>query len=53
MVVAINLQNFGLNKLRAACPEVTPVDKEALVYSSSIRINETTLDEAGILSVPK
>ena len=29
-------------------PEVTSVDKEALVYSSSIGINETALDETEI-----
>jgi len=45
---AINLQNYGLNQLRTACPEVTPVDKKALVYSSAIGINETILGEAGI-----
>ena len=45
---AINLRNYGLEQLRTACPEVTPVDKKALVYSSSIGINETVLDEAGI-----
>jgi putative transposase len=45
---AINLKNYGLNKLRAVSPEVTPMDKEALVYSSSIGINETILDEVGI-----
>jgi transposase len=46
---AINLRNYGLNKLRAVSPEVTPVDKRALVYSSSIGVNETVLDEAEIL----
>jgi putative transposase len=45
---AINLRNYGLEQLRAASPEITPADKEALVYSSSIGINETILDEAGI-----
>jgi len=45
---AINLRNYALEKLGMACPEVTPVDKKALVYSSSIGINETILDEAGI-----
>jgi len=29
-------------------PELTPMDKEALAYSSSIGISETTLDEVGI-----
>jgi len=33
--------------------ELTPVDKEALVYSSSIGVNETTLEEAGILECSK
>ena len=46
---AINLRNYGLKQLRAVSPEVTPVDKKALVYSSSIGINETILDEVGIL----
>jgi transposase len=45
---AINLRNYGLKQLRVVNPEVTPVDKKALVYSSSIGINETVLDEAGI-----
>jgi len=45
---AVNLRNYGLNKLRAASPEVTPADKKALIYSSSIGINETILEEAGI-----
>jgi putative transposase len=45
---AINLKNYGLKQLRMACPEVTPVDKRALVYSSAIGVNETILDEAGI-----
>jgi putative transposase len=45
---AINLRNYGLQQLRVVNPEVTPVDKKALVYSSSIGINETILDEAGI-----
>jgi len=42
---AINLRNYGLNKLRAVSPEVTPVDKKALVFSNE---NETILDETGI-----
>jgi len=29
-------------------PEVTPVDKKALVYLSEIEVNETILGEAGI-----
>jgi transposase len=45
---AINLRNYGLKQLRAVSPEVTPVDRGALVYSSSIGINETALGEAGI-----
>jgi putative transposase len=43
---AINLKNYGLNKIGMVNPELTPVDKEALGYSSGI--NETILDEAGI-----
>ena len=31
---AINIRNYGLKQLRAVSPEVTPVDKKALVYSS-------------------
>jgi len=50
---AINLSSYAIDKLGVACPEVTPVDKGALVYSSAIGINETILDEAGISSVPK
>jgi len=46
---AINLQNYGLNKIGMVSPELTSVDKKALVYSSSIGINETILDEAEIL----
>jgi hypothetical protein len=30
-------------------PESTPVEMEALAYSSSIGISETAVDEAGIL----
>jgi putative transposase len=45
---AINLRNYGLKQLRVAIPEVTPVDKRALVYSPLIGINETVLEEAGI-----
>jgi putative transposase len=44
---AINLRNYGLNKIGMVNPELTPTDKEALVYSSGI--NETALDEVGIL----
>jgi putative transposase len=47
---AINLRNFGLNKIGTVSPESTPVDMEALVYSSSIGVNETTVGEAGILA---
>ena len=46
---AINLQNYGLNKIGTVSPELTPMDKKALVCSSSIGINETILDEVGIL----
>ncbi|OGM08176.1 hypothetical protein A2Z67_06190 [Candidatus Woesebacteria bacterium RBG_13_36_22] len=45
---AINLRNYGLNKIGAVSPELTPMDLEALVYSSSIGINETTEKEVGI-----
>jgi len=45
---AVNLKNYGLNKIGMVNPELTSVDKEALVYSSSIGINETILDETGI-----
>jgi putative transposase len=41
---AINLRNYGLEQLRAVSPEVTPVDKIALVGD-----DETILVEAGIL----
>ena len=46
---AINLRNYGLNKIGMVNPELTPTDKKALAYSSSIGINETILDEVGIL----
>ena len=42
---AINLKNYGLNKLRAVSPEVTPVEMEALACNNT---SETTVDEAGI-----
>jgi len=45
---AINLMNYALEKLGVACPELTPVDKRALVYSSSIGVDETILYETGI-----
>jgi putative transposase len=45
---AINLQNYGLNQLRAVSPEVTPMDTGALVYPSLIGINETAVEEVGI-----
>ena len=45
---AINIQNYGLNKIGAASPESTPVDTEALAYSSSIGVSKTTVGEAGI-----
>jgi putative transposase len=46
---ALNLRQYGINKLGVACPELTPVDTGALVYSSVIGVHETTVDEAGIL----
>ena len=46
---AINLRNYGLNKIGMVSPELTPMDKKALAYSSSIGISETILDEVGIL----
>jgi putative transposase len=46
---AINLQNYGLNKIGTVSPKLTPMDKKALVCSSLIGINETILDEVGIL----
>lgn len=46
---AINLRNYGLNKIGMVNPELTPTDKKALAYSSSIGISETILDEIGIL----
>jgi putative transposase len=49
---AINLKNYGLDKIGTVSPELTPVDKKALVYSSSIGINETILGEAGISECP-
>jgi putative transposase len=42
---AINLRNFGLNKIRAVSPELTPVDLEALACRAT---SETTEVEAGI-----
>lgn len=45
---AINLKNYGLEKLRMVSPEVTPVDKKALAYMLSIDVSETILEEAGI-----
>ena len=45
---AINLRNYGLNKIGKAIPESTPAEMEALAYSSSIGVSETTVDEAGI-----
>jgi putative transposase len=42
---AINLKNYGLNKLRTVSPEVTSVDLEALVSGNA---NETTEVEAEI-----
>ena len=43
---AINIKNCGLKQLRTVSPEVTPVDKKALVLGDK---NETVLVEAGIL----
>ena len=43
---AINLKNYGLNKIGMVNPELTPTDTEALIYPSGI--NETALDEVGI-----
>ena len=45
---AINLRNYGFKQIGMVNPESTPVEMEALVYSSSIGINETFVDEAGI-----
>lgn len=42
---AINLKNYGLNKIGSVRSELTPVDTEALVSSNG---NETILVEAGI-----
>ena len=42
---AINIKNYGLNKLRAVSPEVTPVEMEALADND---VSETTVSEAGI-----
>jgi len=42
---AINIENFGLNKIGMVNPKLTPVDKEALACSDT---SETALDEAGI-----
>ena len=42
---SINIKNIGFNKLRAVSPEVTLVDKGALVCGNA---DETTLDEARI-----
>jgi hypothetical protein len=42
---AINLENFGINELRVASPEVTSVEMEALAYRD---VGETTLEEAEI-----
>lgn len=43
---AINLKNYGLNKLRVVNPEVTPVDLKALACRAT---SETIEVEAGIL----
>jgi putative transposase len=45
---AINLMNYGLNKIGKVIPESTPVEMEALAYPSSIGVSETAVDEAGI-----
>lgn len=43
---AINLKNYGLKQIGKVIPELTPVDKKALVSNDG---NKTVLDEAGIL----
>lgn len=43
---ALNLKNYGLNKIGTVSSELTPMDKKALVYSSGL--NETILEEVGI-----
>jgi putative transposase len=45
---AINLENYGLNKIGVVNPELTPMDTEALAYSSSIGVCETAVGEVGI-----
>ena len=42
---AINLKNYGFNKIGEAISESTPMDKEALAYRD---VSETTLEEVGI-----
>ena len=46
-MLTISVKGY-LQQIRVANPESTPVDKKALVYPSSIGINETILNEAGI-----
>lgn len=46
---SIKLKNYGLNRIGMVNPELTPVEMGALVYPSSIGVNETAVDEAGIL----
>ena len=46
---AINLRNYGLNKIGTVSSKSTSTDKEALAYSSSIGVSETALEEVGIL----
>jgi putative transposase len=42
---AINLRNYGLNKIGTVSPELTPVNSEALACRAA---SETTEVEAGI-----
>lgn len=42
---AININNFGLNKIGMVNPKLTPMDKEALAVNNN---SETALDEVGI-----
>ena len=50
---SINLRNYGLNKIGMVNPELTPMNKKALAYSSAIGISETILDEVGISECSK
>lgn len=42
---AINLKNYGLEKIGTVSPESTPMDKKALAYRD---VSETILEEVGI-----